>query len=236
MQQSTPTQSLSNVKFNMRGILISLVLNIAIPLLLYNLSKRYISSSDVVALSVAAIFPFVNSLFGIIRHRQIDLIAVLALLGTIVGMCGVLLGGDAKLLLIRESFFTGVLGLVCFISLLFPRPLMFYFARQMVAGKDAEKLAAFNTMAQNPHVLAVHRRITIVWGFAFFGEFLVRVILAYTLPVVVVLGVAPIITTGIVVATFLWTFAYARAAAKRGAARRQRQQEEEEAAAASNQL
>ncbi|MBV9228134.1 MAG: hypothetical protein JOZ18_02385, partial [Chloroflexi bacterium] len=71
LQQSTTTQTLSSgMKINVRAILLSLVLNVAIPLLLYTLSKRYISSSDVVALSIAAIFPFVDSLFGIVRHRH----------------------------------------------------------------------------------------------------------------------------------------------------------------------
>jgi hypothetical protein len=56
-------------------------------------------------------------------------------------------------------------------------------------------------------------------------KFNLRVVLVYTLPVVVVLGVSPIVTTSITVATLLWTFAYARAAAKRGEAMRQRQQE-----------
>ncbi len=225
MQQPTSTQSPSNLTFNLRGILVSLVLNVAIPLLLYTLSKRYISPSEVVALSVASIFPLVDSLFGIVRHRQLDLIAVLALLGTMVGVLGILLGGDAKLLLIRESFFTGALGLVSFMSLFLPRPLMFYFGRQMVAGRDPEKVATFNAQWQNPSVRFTHRCITIVWGFAFFGEFLLRVVLVYTLPVVVVLGVSPIVTTGITIATLFWTFAYARAAAKRGEVMRQRQQE-----------
>ena len=218
MQQSTTTQTLSSgMKFNVRGILVSLVLNVAIPLLLYTLSKRYISSSDVVALSIAAIFPFVDSLFGIVRHRHLDIIAGVALLGTLVGMFGVLVGGDTKLLLIRESFFTGALGLVSFLSLLMPRPLMFYFGRQMMAGRDPEKLARFNAGWQYPYVRFVHRLITTVWGFAFLGELVIRIVLVYTLPTVMVLAITPILLTAITVATLVWTFAYVRYATKRTA-------------------
>ncbi len=230
MQQSTTTQTLSSgMKFNVRGILLSLVLNVAIPLFLYTLSKRYISSSDVVALSIAALFPFVDSLFGIVRHRHLDIIAGLALLGTLVGMFGVLLGGDSKLLLIRESFFTGALGLVSFLSLLMPRPLMFYFGRQMMAGRDPEKLARFNAQWQNPYARFVHRLITTVWGFAFLGELVIRIVLVYTLPTVMVLAITPILLTAITVATLVWTFAYVRSATKR-AAEIQRQRLELEAA------
>ena len=226
MQHSTniPTSS-SGMNFNVRGILLSLVLNVAIPVLLYTLSKRYISSSDVVALSIAAIFPFVDSLFGIVRHRHLDIIAGLALLGTLVGMFGVLVGGDARLLLIRESFFTGALGLVSFLSLLMPRPLMFYFGRQMMAGRDPEKLARFTTQWQNPYARFVHRLITTVWGFAFLGELVIRIVLVYTLPTVMVLAITPILLTAIIVATLVWTFAYVRSATKR-VAQIQRQRQE----------
>ncbi|MBV9227718.1 MAG: hypothetical protein JOZ18_00290 [Chloroflexi bacterium] len=218
IQQSTSTQPSSGMKFNVRGILLSLVLNVAIPLLLYTLSKRYISPSEVIALGMASIFPLVDSVFEIVRHRQLDVIAILALLGTIVGLFGILLGGDAKLLLIRESFFTGALGLASFVSLLLPRPLMFYFGRQMMAGKDPEKLARFNAQWQYPYARFVHRLITIVWGIAFCGEFVLRVILVYTLPTVLVLAITPILLTAITVLTLIWTFAYARYATRRGEA------------------
>jgi hypothetical protein len=207
--QSAPTG------FNIRGILFSLVLNVAIPLLLYNICKNQYHTSDVVALSVSAIFPICDSIFEAVRHRQFDLIAIVSLIGAATGIVGVLLGGDVKLLLIRESFFTGALGLACFISFLFPRPLMFYFGRQMMAGKDKAKIAEFNEKWQVPHVRFVNRLITFVWGCAFIGEFLVRVALVYTLSPAMVLAVAPIITTAIAVGTMLWTFAYVRYAKRK---------------------
>src|SRR5215471_6812854 len=55
---------------NLRGILFSLALNVAIPLLLYNVCKNNYHTSDVVALSVAAIFPICDSIFEVVLHRQ----------------------------------------------------------------------------------------------------------------------------------------------------------------------
>jgi hypothetical protein len=207
---NAPVEQSSPAGFNVRGILLSLALNVAIPLLLYNVCKNNYHTSDVVALSVAAIFPICDSIFEVVLHRQLDLIALLSLIGAATGIVGVLLGGSAKLLLIRESFFTGALGLACFISFLFPKPLMFYFGRQMMAGKDKTKIAAFNAQWQFPRARFAHRLITFVWGCAFTGEFLIRVALVYTLSPALVLAFAPIITTAIVVATILWTFAYVR--------------------------
>lgn len=208
-QQSAPTG------FNIRGLLFSLALNVAIPLLLYNICKNQYHTSEVTALSVAAIFPICDSIFEAILHRRLDLVAILSLLGAATSIVGVLLGGSPKLLLIRESFFTGALGLACFISFLLPRPLMFYFGRQMMAGNDVAKIAAFNEQWKLPHVRFVHRLITFVWGCAFIAEFLVRVALVYTLSPALVLAIAPIITTAIVVGTILWTFAYVRYARRK---------------------
>jgi hypothetical protein len=106
---------------------------------------------------------------------------------------------------------------------------MFYFGRQMMAGKDPEKLASFNAQWQYPYARFVHRLITTVWGIAFCGEFVLRVVLVYTLPTVLVLAISPILLTAITVTTIIWTFAYVRYAARRGEAMRKQRQELEAA-------
>ena len=225
MSNASTTQT-SSTGFNIRGLLVSIVINAVIPFLLYTLTKKYISSSEIVALSIAALFPIFDSIFGIIRHRRLDLIAVLALLGIVVSLVGVLMGGDPKILLIRESFLTCALGIACFVSLLLPRPLMFYFGRQMMAGRDPVKIAQFDAQWQHPYARFVHRLITIVWGIAYVGEFILRVILVYTLPAAVVLLISPFLLGGITVATIVWTFAYVRYATKRGKEMLRRQEME----------
>lgn len=196
MSDVTPAQTNG---LAMSGLLRSIVLNAAIPLLLYTLSKRYVSGSEVVALSTAAIFPLVDSLVG-----------VLALLGIAVSRFGVALGGDPRILLIRESFFTCALGIACFVSLALPRPLMFYFGRQFFASSDPARLATYEASSGRPAGRRVHRLSTTVWGFAFVGEFVLRVILVFTVAPAVVLAVSPFPLGGITIATILWTFAYGR--------------------------
>lgn len=196
--------------FNIRGLLISIVLNAVFPFMLYTLTKRYISSSELVALSVAAVFPIVTSIFDVVRSHRLDFIAILALLGILTSVIGVLLGGDPKILLIRESFLTGALGLACFISLLMPRPLMFYVGRQFMAGNNPVKIAEYNAQWQLPRARQVHRLITTVWGVAYVGEFILRVVLVYTLSAGVVLIVSPFMTGGATVLAIVWTFSYVR--------------------------
>lgn len=200
--------------------MLNVVINGAIPALLYLLVKRYVSDSEFTALSIAAVFPLIASVVDIVRDHRLNIIGVIVLLGIVISMIGIALGGDPKILLIRESLLTGALGIACFVSLFFPRPLMFYFAREFATGGDPAKIAALEVQYERmPGDRRVHRRITVVWGFAFGGEFVLRVIMVYSLPSVVVLAVSPIILGAITLATITWTFAYARAARRRAAER-----------------
>ena len=207
----------------LRGFLWDIALNAGIPLLLYRLAKRYVSASEVVALVIAATFPLAMSAFGLVRRRRLDPVAVIVLLGIVVSGIGVLMGGSPRLLLIRESLFTGALGLACFGSLLLPRPLMFYFGRHFLAGDDPAARAEFDAGWQRPGVRVVHRLITVVWGSAFLGEFAIRIALVYTLPAAAVLVISPIILGVITIGTFTWTFAYVRRVRQRAEATRSRE-------------
>jgi hypothetical protein len=204
------SKSAENPQPPVRGIVLDILLNAIVPLILYRLSKRYISSSDLTALSIAAVFPLAGSIYGIMRRRHWDPIAIVVLLGIAASAVALLLGGSARLLLVRESLFTGGFGLACFISLLLPRPMMFYFGRHFVAGEDAERRERFNASWQFPQVRFANRLITLVWGSVYVAELGVRVMLIYTLSTEMVLILSPILIGGATIVTIIWTFSYVR--------------------------
>jgi hypothetical protein len=146
------------------GIVWGIVLNAVIPVVLYKLSKRYLSPSELTALMVATTFPIGKSIFDVARRGQVDPISIVVLLGIATDGVALLFGGSPRLLLVRESLFTGVFGLACFISLLLPRPIMFYFGRYFMAGNDPLRQARFNSAWQFPEVRFSHRLITSVWA------------------------------------------------------------------------
>lgn len=213
--QSTSKVSNFSGKTLLRRLFPSLLLNIALPFAVYVLVKRYVTSSEIVALSVASLSPLVESLFSLLRHRSLNILSVIVLLSTGTGIVGALLSSNEDLILISGSFFTGAMGLACFVSLVFPRPLMFYLVRQFTAGRDPERLARVNAGWQQPYARFVHRLITMVWGGAFLGEFLIRVLLVLTLPHVLFVAIGPMLLTGITILTVLWTLFYARYAMQR---------------------
>src|SRR6266705_3072549 len=124
-----------------------------------------------------------------------------------------------KIFLIRESILTAALGVVCLLSLLFPRPLMFYFGRQFVSGGDPAKAAFYSSLWQYPRFRFSNSLITLVWGMGLLIEFALRVILVYTLPVAQVLALSPLVFNAITIGLILWTIACGNRA------RRKRQQQ-----------
>ncbi|HUX68014.1 MAG TPA: VC0807 family protein [Terriglobales bacterium] len=192
------------------GIFWSIGLNTVIPVILYQLSKRYVSPSEYTALLFATLFPVGEGLWGLARHRQMDPIAVMVLLGIVVDGTALSLGGSPRLLLVRESFVTGAFGVACFVSLLLRRPLMFYFGRFFMAGNDPVRRARFDASWALPEVRRGNRLVTIVWGVIFVGELLIRIALIYTLSPPMVLVISPLVLGVLTVAAMVWSLAFGR--------------------------
>jgi len=199
MQMSRPALS---------GIVWGIVLNAIIPVVLYKVSRRYLSPSEFTALVIASTFPFGKSIFDLVCIGQVDPISIVVLLGLATDGAALLFGGSPRLLLVRESLFTGVFGLSCFVSLLLPRPMMFYFARHFMAGADPQRQARFNAAWQLPEVRFSHRLITSVWGCVFVGELILRIILINHVPASTVLIVSPILIGSLTIVTMIWAFSY----------------------------
>src|ERR1700676_3562131 len=93
---------------SIRSVLPSLVIDGLLPFLTYVLLTSYVPRfSPVVALGLSAIFPTVNGLITIARRRHLNIIGAIVLIGILVSVVAARVGGDPKLLLIRESFVTG---------------------------------------------------------------------------------------------------------------------------------
>lgn len=192
------------------GIFWSIGLNTVIPVILYQLSKRYVSPSEYTALLFATLFPVGESLWGLARQRQMDPIAVMVLLGIVVDGAALSLGGSPRLLLVRESFVTGAFGVACFVSLLLRRPLLFYFGRFFMAGSDPVRRARFDASWALPEVRRGNRLVTVVWGGVFVGELLIRIGLIYSLPPALVLVISPLVLGVLTVGAIVWSLAFGR--------------------------
>jgi hypothetical protein len=194
----------------LRAAVWDIALNAIIPVILYKLSKHYLSSSELTALLIATTFPVGKSIFDLVRRGQVDPVSIVVLFGIIANGVALFLGGSPRLLLVRESLFTGAFGVACFFSLLLPRPIMFYFARHFMAGNDLERQAQFNAGWRLGDVRFCHRLITTVWGCVFVGELLLRVVLIYHASTETVLIVSPALLGTLTIGAMIWAFGYGR--------------------------
>src|SRR5215467_256690 len=115
----TPSQTQPSFRSIMRGMLPSIIINGGLPYVIYQLLKSYTPASDLIALFVSALPAAISAIVGIVRQRRVDLIAGIALIGIGVSIIAVLIGGDPRLFLVRESVVTVALGIACLVSLLF---------------------------------------------------------------------------------------------------------------------
>lgn len=224
---SAASSSAQTARPPIAGIAWNLVLNAVFPVILYRLSKRYYSPSEFTALVAASLFPLAKSAFDLLRRRALDPISIVVLLGISADAIALLFGGSPRLLLVRESLFTGAFGVACFASLLLPRPMMFYFARNFIAGTDPVRVGRFNAAWQFPEVRFCHRLITVVWGAVFTGELVVRIILIYQLPAEAVLVISPILIGMLTISTMVWAFRYGGQVRQRVIARVEQMQQKQ---------
>ena len=194
----------------LRTLAPSLLINAVLPFVLY----RYLTGHDVStvsALSATAIFPVAGTALGWIRTRRLDMIGVISLFFIALGLATSFVSGSPLFFLVKESFLTGLFGLAYLASLLLPRPLMFYLSRQFVSGSDPTRAAQFeNRWQHQPSFRSRQRLITVVWGCVLIVEALIRLALAFILPIPLFLVVSPVIAYVVITGLIIWSISYAR--------------------------
>ena len=152
--------------------------------------------------------PAVNNLWTLARKRHLDLFGVLVIGGLLAGLGLVLLGGSPRLLLVRDSLITGVIGLALLVSLLFPRPLLFYVLRQLAKATDPEMAATLDADYAQSQTKFGLPLITGVWGVTLVTEAILRTVLALSLPIPLFMIVSPITNLTMYAAVSAWSFFY----------------------------
>ena len=216
----------------MRSLIISIAVNGALPFLIYWALTTYTGTSQFVALVVSGIPSIIDSLVGIIRRKRIDFLGAIVLIGIAISLIIIALGGNPKVLLIRESFFTSAFGLAFLVSLLLPRPLMFYLSRHFISGNDPANIARVNSFWQYESFRRSMRVISAVWGVGLLLEAAIRVSMVIALSITEFLAISPFVINGIVALLVIWTFYYSRAGRQRSREMLQRMSTEEQVASA----
>lgn len=158
----------------------------------YGLRAAGVGTGPALVVGGALIAPWI--VYGVIRNRRIDVMAAFTLSMLLVGAVMSAVTGDPRLLLVRDSWVGALLGLWILGTLPTRKPFIMATSRAVVVAKVGEAGAdAWAARWTDDPAFRRHIRIlTAVWGVVFLGDALVRVVLAYSLPLDAVPGVSTV--------------------------------------------
>jgi hypothetical protein len=195
------------------GLLLSLVWDFGLALVTYY-GLRALGADPFVALLGGTVVSGLRVAYVAFKNRTFDLFA--AFLMAIFGVSLVLsfLTGSARFLLIRESFGTGIAGLLFLGSCFIGRPLIYYAAKRMQLDGGARFAEMWPT---NPEFRRNFQIMTAVWGAGMLFEAVVRIPLVFLLPIDVMAGVGGLMFIGTMVLLSVWNVAFIGRIARRTA-------------------
>jgi hypothetical protein len=170
-----------------------LLINAIAPYLVYELAEPY--TGGLAALALSALPPAIESVWSVVRKRKLDVASSLVLGGIAVSLILIALGGSERVLLLRDSLITSVVGLVIAISALFPRPVLYYLFRQVQNGE--------------PDIRAM-RTLSAVLGLGLIVEMAVRTAMVFAMTTSRFLLISPFVQYGMTGLLVAWALFYMR--------------------------
>ena len=145
------------------------IIDVVLPLITY-FGLRAAGVGEFASYLISGIWPLLKLIVGAVRKGSIDAFSILILIFIVLGALTALVTGDVRTLLIRDSISTGGFGVVCLVTLLMTRPLMFYIRRAFATDGSPEGRAWWNSLWHYPGFRRSQRLITAMWGVAYVLE------------------------------------------------------------------
>lgn len=192
-----------------RELMRTLAINAIAPYLVYTLCKPYTGS--LAALALSAVPPTIESLWSVVKRRRLDTVSALVLGGIVTSLLLIALGGSERVLLLRESLITSVIGLALVVSVVVGRPLIYYLFRQVWAGGDAAAVMRWNERwATDAMLRRTMRLVTVVWGVGLIIEMAVRSFMVFEMEISRFLLISPFVQYGMTGLLVAWTVMFMR--------------------------
>ncbi|MEK6421240.1 MAG: VC0807 family protein [Burkholderia gladioli] len=184
-----------------------LAVNFVLPWVVYRLALPVWGDSG--ALYASAVPPLAWGIVEFARTRRVDALSAIALLGIALSIALMAMGGSPRLLLVRESFVSGTIGVVFLVSLAFRRPITYYLTRATMAREGEHGVPRFEALwEQSASVRTALRLITLAWGLGLTIECALRSWCAWVWPIERTLVVTPILSYVTFGGLMAWTFWY----------------------------
>ncbi len=165
-----------------------LVFDIGAPIAVYYV-LRGAGVSSLAALAAGAVLPALGALWQLAVRHRVDMIAVVVL-ATVAGSLAVsLIVHSPRFLLARDGLITGIWGAWFLATLAARRPAAFLFARPLLEGRRVFAVTSWDALWDaEPRFRRIWRVATVWWAAGLLADAVIRMVMAYTLPVDVVPG------------------------------------------------
>ncbi|KOG41021.1 VC0807 family protein [Streptomyces resistomycificus] len=161
-----------------------LLIDVAVPIGSYYLLKDGLGLSTLAALGWSSLVPAVRTGWSVVRERSVNVLAALILFVNVVGLPLSLVAGDPRLMLVKDSGVSSVVGIGVLVSVLLGRPAMTAGMKPwLVKGDPGREEAWLRLQGESAAFRRFERVFSLVWGVVLLGECVVRIVGAYTLPV-----------------------------------------------------
>jgi intracellular septation protein A len=206
--RTTPPAENSAPRTGSRDFVMMVALDLVLPLALFY-GLRMAGANQWLALVLAAMAPLLRLTVSVVRARRLERAALFTLTMLAIGTAVGLATEDPRLLLARESYITGLVGLWILGSLLASRPLLFHATLQFIPARTAAVWQ--QNWSENPLFRKTWQVMTAAWGIAFLLDAAVRVVMAYTLPV----DLVPVLSTALLLLMLVTIVQASKAYARR---------------------
>lgn len=210
-ESTTQTQGPPDSGPSKKHVVFDLLINGLLPWAGYVFFQKQYGLSDYYALLAVTIIPGFFALVGIIRKGRPDLIASVSLVTILLSLGLAAASDDTRVLQIRESYITLIMGLVFVISSMARKPILWLLAKHQ--AKTEEQREALSHPARRKMLGTVNA----VWGWSFILEFGAKLWMIENLPISRVLALSPIMFYGVTAITFLWTLWWLRRQTRKAA-------------------
>ncbi|MBH1935303.1 hypothetical protein I5Q34_13645 [Streptomyces sp. AV19] len=161
-----------------------LLLDIALPLGSYYLLHAALGLGLVLSLALSSVIPAAHSIADALRKRTFNALATVMVVVNVLSIALAFVGGDARLMLAKDSAISSFVALAILWSVTRGRPMMTAGLKPMLVKSSPAKSAAWDRLSTTDPRFRRHERVfSLVWGAALLAECAARVVGAYTLPV-----------------------------------------------------
>jgi hypothetical protein len=176
----------------LRGALVDIVAPIAVYYI-----ARALGATVWVALLAGGAIPAIGVLAGALRGRRPDTMGILILAALALSATVSVVNGSPRALFARDGLNTGAWACYMYLSLLAARPATFVVSRPLLEGRRVFDPATRGWVrpaatswdelwSRVPRFRRIWRVCTVIWGSAILADALIRVVMAWTLPIDVI--------------------------------------------------